>query len=96
MINLKGLYLFLLYTSYIHYTDREYGDLATNISPTNENPSPMFFSVSWVTPICLWLESQIEWAVYSKDMIKVNFRFFLRPVFVSQAELELQKSILTS
>ena len=35
------------------------------------------------------------WAVYPKDMMRVNFRFFLRPVFVSQAELELQKSILT-
>ena len=32
--------------------------------------------------------------MYPKDMIRVNFRFFLRPVFVSQAELEFQK-ILT-
>ena len=36
MINLK--YLFLLYASYIHYKGREYGDLAANIDPTNENP----------------------------------------------------------
>ena len=42
MINLKGYYLFLLYASYIHYKAREYGDLAANISPTNENPSPVF------------------------------------------------------
>ena len=35
---IKGQYLFLLYVSYIHYKDREYGDLAANISPTNENP----------------------------------------------------------
>ena len=34
--------------------------------------------------------------MYPKDMIRVNFRFFPRSVFVSQAELELQKSILTS
>ena len=38
MINPKGKYLFLLYASYIHYKGREYGDLAANISPTNENP----------------------------------------------------------
>ena len=38
MINLKGKYLFLLYASYIHYKGKEYGDLAANISPTNENP----------------------------------------------------------
>ena len=42
MINLKGEYLFLLNASYIHYKGREYGDLAANINPTNENPSPMF------------------------------------------------------
>ena len=38
MINLKGQYLFLLYASYIYYKGREYGDLAANISPTNEIP----------------------------------------------------------
>ena len=38
MINPKGKYLFLLYASYIHYKGREYGDLAANIIPTNENP----------------------------------------------------------
>ena len=38
MINLKGYYLFLLYVSYIHYKGREHGDLAANISSTNENP----------------------------------------------------------
>ena len=38
MISLKGEFLFLLYTSYIHYKGREHGDLAANISPTNENP----------------------------------------------------------
>ena len=42
MINLKGLYLFLLYASYTHYKGKEYGDLTANISPTNENLSPMF------------------------------------------------------
>ena len=42
MINPKGKYLFLLYASYIHCKSRDYGDLAANISPTNENPSPMF------------------------------------------------------
>ena len=34
--------------------------------------------------------------MYPKDMIRVNFRFFPRPVFVSQAELEHQKGILIS
>ena len=38
MINLKGLYLFFLYASYIHYKGREYGDLAANIGSTNEKP----------------------------------------------------------
>ena len=38
MISLKGEFLFLLYTSYIHYKGREHGDLSANISLTNENP----------------------------------------------------------
>ena len=38
MSNLKGKYLFLLYASYIHYKDRECGDLAANIGSTNEKP----------------------------------------------------------
>ena len=38
MSRLKGEYLFPLNASYIHYKGREYGDLAANISPTNENP----------------------------------------------------------
>ena len=42
MINLQDSYLFLLYASYVHYKGKECGDLAANISPTNENPSPMF------------------------------------------------------
>ena len=31
-------YVFLQYVSYTHYKGREHGDLAANISPTNENP----------------------------------------------------------
>ena len=51
-----------------------------------------FFSWPEVLPICSWLESQTEWAVYLEDMIRVNFRlFFTRHVFISQAELELKK-----
>ena len=29
---------FFLYASYVHHKGREHGDLAANISPTNENP----------------------------------------------------------
>ena len=41
--------------------------------------------------ICSWLESQTEWAVNLKDMLRVSFRVFPRHVFVSQAGMELQK-----
>ena len=34
--------------------------------------------------------------MYPKDMIRVNVRFLPKPIVVSQAELELQKSILIS
>ena len=36
-ICLKVNIYFFLYASYIHYKGREHGDLAANISPTNEN-----------------------------------------------------------
>ena len=38
MSRLKGEYLFPLDASDLHDKGREHGDLAANISPTNENP----------------------------------------------------------
>ena len=42
---------------------------------------PFFFILGLSPPICSWLESQMEWAVYPEDMIRVNFRLFPRCCF---------------
>ena len=54
-----------------------------------------FFPWLEVLLICPRLNSQVEWAVYLKDMIRVNVRLFPRHVSVFSGS-ELQKNISTS
>ena len=66
-ICLKVKTYFFLYASYIHYKGREHGDLAANISLTNENPF-----INAHLKICLVLRYDEVTFLHNKDTVIYN------------------------